>query len=384
MILHVDMDAFFASVEQLSDPRLRGKPVLVCGDPDGRSVVAAASYEARPSGVRAGMPVRQALQLCPQAVLVPGDPTKYVSLSLRLLELFKRFTPLVEPMSIDEAFLDFQGTAFDGESASRAARSLQKEVEDQFSLTCSVGLGPNKLVAKMGSSLMKPKGFTLLTLEGFQRRFWPEEVQVLWGVGSETTKVLHHLGIHTIGDLANASQGILAKTFGVNGPRLHFAARGEDVSPVIPYFQGIPNKSMGHEHTLDQDEIEIEALQALIVQLSDQVTRRMRKEGYVGRIVVLKLRYSDFTTRVRQRALENFTDEERVVSRWGRWLLRANWKGEPVRLVGVSVAELLPWRGGAEGALFASDRKYRRMVGAVDRARDRFGESSLVRAAAMR
>jgi len=384
MILHVDMDAFFASVEQLSDPRLRGKPVLVCGDPDTRSVVAAASYEARPSGVHAGMPVRQALGLCPQAILVPGDPTKYVSLSLRLLELFKRFSPAVEPMSIDEAFIDFQGTPNDGESSVRAARSLQREVEQGFSLTCSVGLGPNKLIAKMGSSLMKPRGFTHLTLEGFQRRFWPEDVQVLWGVGSETAKALNELGIRTIGDLANASQAVLSKTFGVNGPRLHFAARGEDVSPVIPYFQGIPNKSMGHEHTLDQDEIEIEPLLSLIVQLSDQVTRRMRKESYVGRVVVLKLRYSDFSTRIRQRALEEFTDEERVISRWGRWLLRANWKGEPVRLLGISVADLLPWRGSAAGALFASDRKYRKMVRAVDRARDRFGESSLVRAAAMR
>jgi DNA polymerase-4 len=384
MILHVDMDAFFAAVEQLADPRIRGKPVLVCGDPSGRSVVAAASYEARPSGVRSGMPLATARRLCPEAVLVSGNPAKYVSISLSLLELFKRYTPVVEPFSIDEAFLDLRGTVRDGEEAARAARELQAEVDRKFALTCSVGLGPNKLVAKMGGSLMKPRGFTSLTREGFRRRFWSEPVQALWGIGEKTAVALGRIGIRTIGDLAQSPEESLSSLFGVNGPRMRFAARGEDESPVVPYFEGVPNKSMGHEHTLDHDEDDPDALEGLTVGLADQVTRRMRKEGYVGRVVVLKLRRHDFSTRIRQRALNEYTDEVRLVSRLARTLFWEVWGGQKVRLLGVSVAGLVKWSGAAGEALFADDRRYRTMVGAVDRVRDRFGDDSLFLAAAMR
>jgi len=384
VILHVDMDAFFASVEQRSDPRLLGRPVLVCGDPDGRSVVAAASYEARPFGVKAGMPVDTARRLCPHAELVPGDPSKYVALSHRILEVLKEFSPLVEPMSIDEAFLDLQGTSHDGDRAPRAALELQRRVESRFSLTCSIGLGPNKLIAKMGSSIRKPRGFTSLTVESYRKHFWPQPVSALWGIGEQTEHALKSIGIVTLSDLAHAPEALLSATFGVNGPRLRFAARGEDESAVVPYFQGIANKSMGHEHTLDRDEDHREALEALLVTLSDQVTRRMRKECYLGRTVVLKIRTSDFKTRTRQHALEEYTDEPRAVAHWARLLLRAHWNGKPVRLLGVSMAELVPWKGAAHRPLFAEDRRYRKMVKAVDRARDRFGESSLLRAVSLR
>jgi len=384
MILHVDMDAFFASVEQRSDPRLLGKAVLVCGDPDGRSVVAAASYEARPYGVHAGMPLATARKLCPVAVLVPGDPTKYVSLSHRILEILKTVSPVVEPMSIDEAFVDLRGTIHDGEAAPAAARELQRKVEERFSLTCSIGIGPNKLIAKMGSSLKKPRGLTSLTVEGYRKRFWPEPAAALWGIGAQSASALGKLGIRTLGDLAHAREDMLSATFGVNGPRLRYAALGEDESPVVPYYEGIPNKSMGHEHTLSRNEERIEPLEDLIGTLSDQVTRRMRKECYVGRTIVLKIRTADFQTRTRQHALEEYTDEPRIVTRWARTLLRAHWNGKPVRLLGVSMAELVTWKGAAPRDLFASDRRYRKMVHAVDRARDRFGESSLLRAAALR
>src|SRR5438128_189330 len=235
MILHVDMDAFFAAVEQREDPRIRGKPVLVCGDPERRSVVAAASYEARPSGVRSGMPIGEARRLCPQAICVPGNPSKYVAVSLQLLELFKRVAPQVEPMSIDEAFLDLRGTSHDDRAAASVARELQEQVRSRFALTCSVGLGPNKLVAKMGATLEQQNGFTSLTLEGFRQRFWPEPVDALWGIGSRTASALQKLGIDSIGDLAQAAENLLSATFGINGPRMRYAARGEDESAVIPY-----------------------------------------------------------------------------------------------------------------------------------------------------
>jgi DNA polymerase-4 len=203
-------------------------------------------------------------------------------------------------------------------------------------------------------------------------------------VGEETAKALAAIGVRTIGDLAHAPEGLLSRVFGVNGPRLRWAARGEDESPVVPYHQGIPNRSMGHEHTLDRDESDPDTIEGLVVGLSDRVCRRLRQEGYVGRVVVLKLRLADFTTRLRQRGLADYTDEERSVSRAARALLWANWAGQPLRLVGVTVAGLVKWSGGPPEPLFAEDRQYRRMVGAVDRVRDRFGEEALFLAAAMR
>jgi DNA polymerase-4 len=383
MILHVDMDAFFAAVEQLSDPRTLGRPLLVCGDPEGRSVVAAASYEARPFGVHAGMPVRRARALCPEAVLVEGDPVKYVAISLRLLEVFKRFTPLVEPMSIDEAFLDLRGTPYDGARAPEAARALQGAVERETRLTCSVGIGPNKLVAKMASGLVKPRGLTALDLDEFRRRFWPQPAPVLWGIGEKTGEALAAIGIRTIGDLANAPEAALTTLFGVMGPRMRYAARGEDESAIVPYFEGLPNRSMGHEHTLSRDSDDREEIEDLVLGLSDRLARRMRREGYRGKVVVVKMRSADFILRQRQRALPEPTDDERMIARTARLLLRAHWRGDPLRLVGVAMGGLQQ-NAPAVDPLFERDRHCRRMTMATDGVRDRFGEQALLRAATLR
>lgn len=383
MILHVDMDAFFAAVEQLSDPRLQGRPVLVCGDVESRSVVAAASYEARPFGVRSGMPAREARRLCPHGVFVPGNPAKYVSLSLQILEVCKAITPLLEPTSIDEAFLDLHGTPWDGERAAEAARVLQNTVEERFRLTCSVGGGANKLVAKMASGVRKPRGLTILTREEFQAHFWPLPTTELWGIGEKTAKVFSLLGIRTIGDLAGAETGLLAKTFGIVGPRMRRAARGEDEARVIPYFEGVPNKSMGHEHTLAEDERDPEALDRLLVRLADQTTRRLRKEGYRGRRVTLKLRSSEFRTWTHQRMLPGWTDEAQPVLVAARGLLRESWDGSPLRLVGVSVAELLRIDASDNLDLWQNRLWHRDWIEALDGVRDRFGESHLRPAATM-
>jgi DNA polymerase-4 len=383
MFLHVDMDAFYAAVEQRTDPRLAGKPVLICGEPGTRSVVAAASYEARPFGVRAGMSVGEAIRRCPDAVLVPGNPAKYVSLSLRLLELFKSVSPLVEPMSIDEAFLDLRGTPNNGPGALPAASRIQSEVERRYQLSCSVGIGPNRLVAKMASCMRKPRGITRLTREDFRAHYWGKGVSALWGIGEKTSAALTGLGIATIGDLARADRGLLRKAFGINGPRLRQAARGEDETELVPYFVGVANKSMGHEHTLVRDVSDPAALRRLLLRLSDQVTRRMRREGYMGRVVAIRLRDAGFRTRIRQRALSGYTDGTREVYRTALGLWRESWSGEPLRLMGVAVSGLLRNNATKIEFLFAEERMRQQWTVSIDGVRDQFGEESLLPAASL-
>jgi DNA polymerase IV len=386
MILHVDMDAFFAAVEQASNPRLRGRPVIVCGDPDRRGTVATASYEARAFGVAAGMATGEARRLCPAGVFVEGDPEKYRSISLYLLDLYKKLTPAVEPFSIDEAFLDLAGTPYDADrsTAERAGRTVQRWVSERLGLSASIGIGPNKLIAKMAAGVEKPRGLTVLDEDGFRRRWWPLPVEALWGIGGQTARALERMELKTVGDLAHSSEARLAAAFGVNGPRMKVAAWGEDVTRVIPYYEGVDAKSMGHEFTLLRDERDPTALEGLLVRLCDQVARRMRSEGYRGRIVVLKLRDADFRTILRQRALSGFTDDERTLYGIARRLLRENLGSRPVRLVGVTCAGLEQPHGVEQDALFAADRRARRLTRGVDRVRDRWGERAVMRAAAMR
>ena len=386
MILHVDMDAFFASVEQASDPRLIGRPVIVCGDPDRRGTVATASYEARAFGVTAGMPTAQARRLCPTGAFIEGSPEKYRSVSVYLLELYKRVTPAVEPFSIDEAFLDLAGTAYDSgqTGAENAARTIQRWVIERLGLSCTVGIAPNKLVAKMASGVKKPRGITYLDESGFRRRFWGEPADTLWGVGGQTGQALARLGVHTVGDLAHFPEARLAAAFGVNGPRMKVAAWGEDVSPIVPYYEGVDARSMGHEFTLVHDERDPQVLDGLLVRLSDQVARRLRKEGYQGRVIVLKLRTADFETVLRQRALAGFTDDERTVYAVVRRLFHENRDGRAVRLLGVSVAGLERPEGVEQAPLFERDRRARTLVRHIDHVRDLYGERAILRAAALR
>ena len=386
MILHVDMDAYFAAVEQASNPRLKGRPVIVCGDPDRRGTVATASYEARAFGVSAGMATGEARRRCPDGVFVEGDPEKYRSISLSLLELYKRITPAVEPFSIDEAFLDLGGTPYgrDGVTAVRAGRTVQRWVGERLGLSASIGIGPNKLIAKMAAGEEKPAGLTLLDEDAFRRRWWPRPVDALWGIGAQTAAALLRLGLPTVGHLAHASEERLAAAFGVNGPRMKVAAWGEDTTAVVPFYEGVDAKSMGHEFTLLTDERDPVALEGLLLRLCDQVARRLRREDYRGRIVVLKLRYADFRTVLRQRALAGWVDDERTLYGVARRLLREHLEPRPVRLVGVTCAGLERAAGVEQDALFPADRRGRLLLRGVDQVRDRWGERSVVRAAVLR
>ena len=383
MILLVDMDAFFASVEQAHHPHLRGQPVIVCGDPSRRGVVTAASYEARPSGVHAGMPLQEARRLCPEAHFVEGDPEKYVALSLALLQLYLSLTPDVEPFSVDEAFLSVGNASTSLAQAREIAAKLQQRIESRFSLSASIGVGPNKLIAKMAAGVAKPRGLTALDEEGFRRTFWPLEVRSMWGVGPQLTGRLGSLGIVTVGDLARAPEETLKAAFGIIGPQLKEAAHGHDETPLVPYHEGVEAKSMGHEVTLAEDCEDPDRLTGILLRLSDQVARRMRNEGYVGRIVCVKLRDSNFVTRMRQRALPGFTAEHGTIFETARSLWLANWRGGPLRLIGVTMSGLERAAGDRQEEMFTGDLRAVRLRQALDRVRDRLGESSLVPAGAL-
>jgi DNA polymerase-4 len=375
------MDAFFAAVEVLANPQLRGRPVVVGGRPGSRGVVATASYEARPFGIRPGMAIGEAARRCPHAVFIGGDPAKYLFYSVQLLRLLREHSPRLEPFSIDEAFIELTGQAPDLAAGRESAAMIQAEVQNRLGLTASIGIGPNKLIAKMASGVEKPSGLTMLDRSRFRSRFWPRPVDDLWGVGEKTAAALGALGIRSIGELAGWPRPPLVRTFGVVGGLLQEMARGHDDTPLIPYDRGLPVKSMGHEHTLARDEADPARLEALLLRLTEQVARRLRQGGKRGRTVTLKLRFTDFRTITRRRTLPLPTDEERVIHPVACDLLARHRGREALRLLGVAVSGLTG--GPATEELFAADRRHREVLGAVDALRDRFGDEVLIRASVL-
>lgn len=387
-ILHVDMDAFFAAVEERADPRLAGRPLLVGGGPAGREVVTTASYPARRFGVRSGMSLREAFRLCPGAIYRPVEPARYISASQALMRLFERFTPAVEPASIDEVFLDLSGVAEGAARQLALAHDLQRRVRAVERLSCSVGLGPNKLQAKMGSGLVKPGGVTQLLPGDFARHFARRPTRDLWGVGPQSAALLSSLGIDTIGALAVAPVAPLERLFGVAGRVLPRMAEGEGGGPVVPYYESAAARSMGHEQTLESDEDDPARLGQHLLLLADRLARRLRREGYAGHVVVLKLRFADRSTISRQVSLAWPVDEEREMLRHAHALFARHYVAlpaatrPPVRLIGLSVGHLV----GTAGVLplFPADRKQRNLVTTRDRLRDRFGETVLLPAGVLR
>ena len=378
MILLVDMDAFFASVEQSQHPHLRGVPVVVCGDPDRRGVVTAASYEARPFGVHAGMPLQQAKRLCPQAHYVEGNPQKYVEISLQLLDLYLEFSPDVEPFSVDEAFVGLGSEAPGLADALQVASRIQSEIRRRFELGASIGIGPNKLVAKMASGVRKPCGLTAFEKEAFCAHFWPLGVQDLWGVGPKLAERMRDVGIQTVGDLARAPEGVLKSAFGIIGPQMREAANGHDDTPLTPYHRALDAKSVGHEVTLPEDCDDAAHLEGTLLRLADQVARRMRGEDYVGRTVTLKLRDHRFRTITRQKVLDAATADVTRIFETALRLLKANWKGDAVRLLGISVSSISKGEDSVQGTLFEQDQRSLKLRAALDKLRDKLGETSVV------
>ena len=338
-ILHVDMDAFFTSVEQRDQPELRGKPVVVGAPPDKRGVVAAASYEARKFGVHSAMPSRTAHRLCPQAVFLCGDHAKYSRESERVMDILRQFTPLVEQVSVDEAYLDVTASLRLLGSGQQIAREIKRRIHETTGLTASVGVAPNMFLAKLASDMRKPDGLMVITEEEKLKLLRPLPIGRIAGIGKKTEPVFHELGIHTIGDLQRFPIETLRARFGVWADEMKARSLGEDDRPVEP---GGEAKSISNETTFEEDVSEMKTLERTVWELADEVARRLRAEGVRARTVQLKLRWSDFTTLTRRMTLPEATDDERQIAEVAIQLMRRELEEpRPVRLIGVGGQNLM-------------------------------------------
>jgi len=383
MILHVDMDASYASVEQRDRPELVGRAVIVGGDADRRGVVAAASYEARKFGVHSAMPSATARRLCPQAVFLPPRIDHYAAISRQIRAIFERYTPLVEPLSLDEAFLDVTGSEQLFGPAAEIGRRIKREIRDELRLVASVGVAANKFLAKLASDLEKPDGFVVVDPHGVQVFLDPLPVSRLWGVGKVSNRALEKLGVHTIGQLRRLPVEVLASKFGSMGEHLGRLARGVDDRPVVPDHQA---KSISHETTFAVDVADREVLRAWLLELVEQVARRLRRHQLRARTVELKVRFADFRTITRSQTLPVATNVTAELWEAATTVLDGRLpKGlAPVRLLGF----------GASG-LDASPQVQRQLFDQPDHARqaqldaatdaihDRFGLDAIGRAGKM-
>ncbi len=375
-ILHVDLDAFFAAVEQRDRPELRGKPVVVGGGgPNDRGVVSAASYEARRFGIHSAMPLRQAGRLCPQAVFLPVDGVKYQGVSREVMAILRRFTPLLEPISIDEAFLDVTASrALFGDGAA-IARQIKAAVTGEVGLTASVGVATTKLVAKIASDLRKPDGLVVVP-PGEEADFLaPLPISRLWGVGRQTAGALREYGVATIGDLAALPPDLLVRRFGKHGAALVDRARGVDADPVGDLDAA---KSVGHEHTFDVDTSDRETIERTLLGMAEGVSGRLRASGFKAATVTVKIRDSSFRTITRQRTLPEPTDLTEPIWRAAVELARPEVRGVRIRLLGVTASNF----GESEqlGLFAPEDPRRRRLVEAADAIRRRWGERAVTRA----
>jgi DNA polymerase-4 len=381
-VLHVDMDAFYAAVEQRDRPELRGRPVIVGALPlggRGRGVVSTASYEARRFGVGSAMPISKAFGLCPQGVYLVPDMDKYAAVSKQVMTVLRRFTDVVEPISIDEAFLDVTRSrrAFgDGEAI---ARALKAAIREETKLTASVGVASAKLVAKIASDLRKPDGLVVVPVGQEAAFLAPLPVRRLWGVGPKLEEELLRLGVVTIGDLARLPEAKLARRFGTHGHDLQKLARGEDDREV--HADSPEAKSVGAEHTYDEDTADPERLRATLRQLADTVARRLRASGLRARTVTLKYRDAAFRTSTRAHTAAHPTDESNALFDSARRLFEGIHDGGKVRLLGVYTSHF--GEAGAQLDLFAAAERPK-TAGPADRLRDelrrRFGDEAVTRA----
>jgi len=341
MILHVDMDAFYASVEVRDRPEFRGLPVIVGGTPEGRGVVAAASYEARRYGVHSAMPAGRALRLCPHAIVLKPRMSHYAEVSDQIHEILNRYTPLIEPLSLDEAFLDVTGSVSLFGPASTIAARIKEDIQSELRLVASVGVAPNKFLAKLASDLRKPDALVVVDPDQIQELLDPLPVSRLWGVGRVTREEIARLGVETIGQFRRLAQPEVERRFGKHGASLWELAHGRDDRPVVPDREA---KSISHETTFSSDIVSMDALQTRLLELTDLVGQRLRRHQRVGRTVQLKLRYADFSTITRSETLDPPTNVTNEI--WGSAarLLAEKLPSRPlkVRLIGIGVQQLSP------------------------------------------
>ncbi|HET7473793.1 MAG TPA: DNA polymerase IV [Candidatus Limnocylindrales bacterium] len=375
-ILHVDLDAFFAAVEQRDRPELRGKPVIVGGGgPDQRGVVSTASYEARAFGVHSAMPLRTAGRLCPHGIFLPVDGAKYSAVSKQVMAVLRRFTPLVEPISIDEAFLDVTASRrMFGDGAS-IGRQIKDAVRAEVDLTISVGVATTKLVAKIASDLRKPDGLVVVKPGDEAAFLAPLPITRLWGVGEKSAVALREYRVRTIGDLAALPDDLLERRFGKYGGAIGMRARGMDDDPVGGRDAA---KSIGHEHTFDVDTSDREQIERTLLAMSEGVSERLRDSGVKATTITVKIRDTTFRTITRRRTLPDPTDMTEPIFRTALDLARPEVRGIRIRLLGVTASGL----GERDQlALFQpDDPRRRKAVEAADAVRHRFGERAITRA----
>lgn len=377
-ILHADMDAFYASVEQRDDPSLRGRPVAV-GGPGGRGVVAAASYESRPYGVHSAMPMVRARRLCPGLVVVPPRFDVYREVSAEVMAVFRGYTPLVEPLSLDEAFLDVGGAGRLFGAPREIARRIREDVRAATGLPCSIGIGPTKFVAKLMSTRAKPDGVAHLSAEDVPEALRPLPVADLWGAGPRTVERLERYGLTTVGDVADADRRTLERLVGeALGRRLHRLARGIDERDVTPHE---PAKSLSAEVTFDEDVDDPGRLRRVLLRLSEHVAARLRGAGLAGRTITLKVRFANFDTITRSTTLEQPTDGTREIGVHARELFDSlRLERARVRLVGVGVSGLAD-ADAARQLTLDLDRRWEEVDRVADAVRERFDDVRLSYAA---
>lgn len=381
-IVHVDMDAFFASVEQRDNPQYRGKPVIVGADPKsglGRGVVSTCSYEARKFGIHSAMPISIAYRKCPQAIFLPVDYQKYVQVSGQIINIFKDFSPVVEQVSIDEAFLDISDTYKMYRFAYEACVVIKDRIKKEIGLTASVGLAPTKMTAKIASGLEKPDGLVEVKKENLLDFLWPLDVDVLWGVGSKTKALLNQMGIRIIGDLAKTGKAGLVSAFGKNGEWFWEMARGIDESEVETEREA---KSISNETTFEKDKCNKSLIMSELASLCEQVSDRLREGNFKCRTITLKIRLEGFQTYTRSLTIHEPTNFSEVLIKTIRKLFEDfEVKDRKVRLVGVKASNL---SAADEKYLFVDKEeiKKEKVHKAVDRIRQKFGSDSIHQASA--
>jgi DNA polymerase IV len=373
-ILHVDMDAFFASVEVLDNPSLKGKPVIVGGTPEGRGVVSAASYEARAYGVHSAMSAARAVKLCPDGVFLRGNMDRYSEISREIGAIFRDFTPLVEPLSIDEAFMDVTGCRRLFGSAETIGRLIKQRIADEVGLVASVGVAGNKFLAKLASDLDKPDGFVVIPEARAREILADLPIGRLWGVGKVSQQEMARFGIRTVRDFLTIPEELAVLQFGDHARHLRQLAVGYDTRPVIPSHEA---KSIGNEITFGRDSADPQHLREVLDHLADKVARRLRAQGFVAKTITLKARYSDFSTYTRSESLPVATDGTVEIRDVARRLLdeKLGRRSRALRLIGVTASNLAA-AGQAQKELFADETKARnrKLDGLMDEVHDRYGE----------
>jgi len=379
------MDAFYASVEQFDHPDYKGRPVIVGADPrngKGRGVVAACSYEARKFGVRSALPISRAWKLCPEGVYVRPRMQRYVEVSGQVMKVFRLYTDLVEPLSIDEAFLDVTGSVALLGTPEQIALSIKNEIRKATGLTASVGLAPNKFLAKIASDLKKPDGFVVVEEKDIEQFLAGLPISRLWGVGPKTEQRIRGMGFQTIGQVATASRETLIRSLGSLGEHLFQLSRGKDDRPVVPNWEP---KSTSSETTFDEDTDDRELLLNTILELSDHVAERLRKDGYRARRITLKLRYSSFSTHTKQSSLDKFVQTGGEIAEVARRLFAKFPLKQKIRLIGVSAGDL--HRDGEDPrqlGLFPQSNDKEKLSHTIDEIKQRFGIDAVRRGSQLR